>query len=696
MKTILYTLLLSIGISTIAQSSFSRKVEEAFEHRNFTVVLDMLSKKNISNLTTKQQWYMAESYRHIHAYKDAVRMYEQLDLEKLDIDIAYLNFAQLLEIEEEYQKAAVYYHLYLQKHPENHLSAWHEASCVHLDELPQLHENITIKALSVNSEENDFMGFIDGENVVIVSSGHSSSRKRYKGDGQHFLDYYTIDPADDGTVNLLDIDRHLGSPLHEGPGFFDKKTQTLYLTRNASMHDVDGERIANLKIYQSKRKGNSWSSVEELSINDKMSSSGHPTGLSGSDFLIYASDREGGHGKTDLYLIKKIGEGWSKPMSLGDLVNTEGHELFPHMVNDSTLYFASNGHGGYGGLDLYQAKISNEKVVSVLNMGKGFNTSKDDFGIVFTDAYQSEGYFSSDRDGGNGGSDIYHFEAPRATNFVVRLRNERGEFINNIKGWYFDSKGFHEFTTHKEGFSALHFPKGEQGFIEINDESYLPISHNFKTKGLKDTLDLVLQTRDGFVEVGGKIVDHDNLQGVPHARVEVDLGIQVYVDTTDDAGNFSFVLPKRKKYEFVMYKEGYLSAHGNLADAQVIDAAPAKKGALMKIENIYYDYNEDYITAQAKPILDSLVRIMQLNPSLQIEVSSHADARGTDSYNEDLSLRRAKSVLDYLKKQNIKSDRLSIRYYGEEKLVNNCGDSKECAEAQHTKNRRTEFRIVSF
>tara|TARA_B100000809_G_C14934381_1_gene458058 strand:- start:2 stop:739 length:738 start_codon:yes stop_codon:yes gene_type:complete len=232
-------------------------------------------------------------------------------------------------------------------------------------------------------------------------------------------------------------------------------------------------------------------------------------------------------------------------------------------------------------------------------------------------------------------------------------------------------------------------------------DGYQPYHNNFIISHTTDTLKVTLVPLDNHIQINGLILDERNKEPISDAKVRLDVDSISYMDTTNSDGEFNFIVPEKEEYNITFYKEGYFTT--NMLSSSTDDDIEIEEpltvisaGMILNIENIYYEYDKDKITYQAEKILDSLAIIMTLNPKLEIEVSSHADSRGSVTYNENLSLQRAKSVIDYLKTKNIKQSRLSIRYYGESKLSNDCGDDINYAEASHSLNRRTEFKVYAY
>jgi outer membrane protein OmpA-like peptidoglycan-associated protein/tetratricopeptide (TPR) repeat protein len=700
MKNLLFIILILSAVNLVAQNKSRVKAQQAFTHKKYAETIAIIQKIPRYELSISDRKMMAESYHQVHDYEMALITYNKLEKEGQIKDSSYLSYGEVLESNGEYSKASIYYKLYNENHPGHQTSLNHINNYKNISNY-RLNKGIIFNQFDLNTHENDFVGFIKDNELIMVSSGFSTSKKKYKWDNQHFLNYYTC-ITEKNTLKAVPITSQLTSKLHEGPGYYDSFSKVLYFTKNAPMHhsNKDYEVLSNLKIYTSKYSDDRWQKVEELPINHEEFSTGHPTGLPGDNFLIYSSNKPDGYGEADLYIIFRSEQGWSEPKNLGKDINTENQELFPFLLNDSTLYFASNGHNGFGGLDIFKAELKNGAAINVENLGHGFNTPKDDFGIVYINSLANEGYFSSDRTGGTGGADIYTFKND-INSPVLKVINEYGQSLGQKTGEIIIEDSMINFTTNENGVSILPITNKNTLNVKVSAEGYKPFNEKFTLSYSKDTLFVILHALKSHTEIRGIILDEENQAPISNVKVQLDVDTTSYIDTTNNNGEFNFILPKEEKYTITFYKTGYLTTKSSTESDKrnIIISKPLtaiNEGMFLNIKNIYYDFNEDYITYQAEPILDSLANIMLVNPSLEIEVSSHTDSRGSLAHNEDLSLRRAKSVIDYLKTKKIKVSRLSLKYYGESKLSNDCGDGVDCDEVYHSSNRRTEFRIIRF
>ncbi len=203
----------------------------------------------------------------------------------------------------------------------------------------------------------------------------------------------------------------LSSPYHEGPVCFNRKADRIFFTRTNTSKGIrraDERGVSGLKIYEAVRGPFDWEQIKELPFNNDGYSCLHPALSADETKLFFASNRPDSYGGMDIYVSEWTGEQWSEPYNLGPEINTSKNEAFPFIFENGTLFFASDGHEGYGGYDLYSVDISGRRWGAVTNLGPPFNSSADDIGLILSPA-GSEGYFTSSRSGGLGKDDIYFF-----------------------------------------------------------------------------------------------------------------------------------------------------------------------------------------------------------------------------------------------------------------------------------------------
>lgn len=336
--------------------------------------------------------------------------------------------------------------------------------------------------------------------------------------------------------------------------------------------------------------------------------------------VYFASDMAGGLGGHDLYyVIYDEDFNFGTPINLGPAVNTSGHERNPFKV-ENRFYFSSDGHTGLGGLDVYQATISDNQVSEVNNMGAPYNSPQDDY--AFALLKKGQAVLSSDRNGGIGIDDIYLIEE-MYRRFRARVLDCDGNLIQDDLVFSLENL---------DRMAKVETQNGNDGDINADLEIETGYVVNISKKGYFSKKDTTVTTK-GF---DGELLEREyRLAKIPYQ-------MPVYVDL------------------------------------------------------LYYDLDKDAIREEAKPTLNKLAEMMKSYSFLDLMVRSHTDARASDSYNETLSNKRADAVVAYLKDQGIDQSRISAEWFGEEELVNECGDGRPCPEPEHQLNRRSELVLKAF
>jgi peptidoglycan-associated lipoprotein len=378
----------------------------------------------------------------------------------------------------------------------------------------------------------------------------------------------------------------VSSGFDEGTPSFSKDGNTMYYTYCAE--DATEPRTA--EIYISSRGGAAWGKGQRAAIvKDSITLLAHPAASPDGMYLYFTADAVGGFGGKDLFRARLVGPADFGPMeNLGPDINTEGDELFPYVRDSVTIYFASNGHPGMGGLDIFKATLDSTGAWNVENMGMPVNSMADDFGITFA-GEEERGYFSSNRNDARGWDHLYSFDYPTVTIFI-------------------------------------------EGYVSDNDE--YPIEGSIVRIVGKDGLNVKVPVKpDGSYRV----------------ELERDISYVMMASAPNFLNqNFELKTDAEEKNE-TYYVDFYLS--------------PIDKPVV--VENIFYDFDKATLRPESKEALDHLIKILNDNPNVTIELGAHTDRKGADAYNEKLAQRRAQSVVDYLIEAGIETARLTAKGYGE-------------------------------
>ena len=557
--------------------------------------------------------------------------------------IVYLRLAQMQHKAGAYAEAIKNYDIYSENAPSSQLAINGIQGC---ELAPGWRKNPTRYEVhrmeKFNSRRAEFSPMLTGDkydHLYFASSRTKDKEAKISAiTGQNNNNLFLVKQDEKGAwLAPQELEDEVNTEFDEGTPSFSSDGNTMYYTYCAQ--DPEGPRTA--EIYISNRSSAKWGKGTRATIvKDSVTALGHPSISPDGKYLYYVSDAVGGFGGKDIFRSKVLGSNSFGPMeNLGEEINTAGDELFPYCRDSVTLYFASNGHPGMGGLDLFKATQDSTGHWKVENMGAPINSMGDDFGITF--AGQAEkGFFSSNRNDARGYDHLYSFELPSITIAI-------------------------------EGM--------------VNDVDEYPIE-----------------------EATVRIVGKD--------------GLNVKVPVKKD-GSYRVELERDIRYVMMASARGYLNQNYELHtgpeeknETYIVDFFLSPISKPVVIENIFYDFDKATLRPESKKALDEMIKMLNDNPNVTIELGAHTDRKGTDQYNERLASRRAQSVVDYLIAGGIKADRLEAKGYGESvpKTINkkmakqhdflNEGDvlteefilnlTPEQQEIADQINRRTEFKVL--
>lgn len=574
------------------------------------------------------------------AYMNALR-YDYPD------SIVSLRLGQMYQKSGKYMDAIRHYNDFLLLNPESQLAL----NGIKGSELaPQWKQNpnryIVKRMEKFNSRRGEFCPMLYGEKydqLYFTSSRTPKGANKDKDEtisaitGQRNNDFFLVKQDEQGNwLAPVELEDEVNTEFDEGTPSFSKDGNTMYYTYCAQ--DPEGPRTS--EIYVSTRSSAKWGKGTRASIvKDSVTALGHPAVSPDGKYLYYVSDAVGGFGGKDIFRSRLVGNDFGPMENLGPDINTPGDEMFPYVRDSVTLYFASNGHPGMGGLDLFKATQDSTGKWHVENLKAPINSMGDDFGITF-EGDKEKGFFSSNRNDARGYDHLYSFELPIITIFI-------------------------------------------EGIVFDVDEN--PIE-------------------DATVRIVGK----DGLNEKVLAKKD---------------GTYRVELERDIRYVMMASARGYLNQNFELKtgpeeknETYIVDFYLSPISKPIVIENIFYDFDKATLRPESQKALDEMIKMLNDNPNVTIELGAHTDRKGSDQYNERLAQRRAQSVVDYLIAGGIEKERLEAKGYGESvpKVINkkmaknydflNEGDvlteefiltlTPEQQEIADQINRRTEFKVL--
>lgn len=637
-----------------------------------------------------------------------------------------LHYAQALMNLQRYNDAIPYLKQYQASSTADRRIANMIKSCEMAGDMMNKMPNGAAKFLPINTDGSEFGPSINGNKLVFTSdSSINTNSKIDKWTGNPYYNIYTITCSENGRCSGdLDVVKgKVNTKYHDGPAVFTAEGDKMYFTRtnyqkqflyNGSLPDNEG--VVRLQImvatdYDSATQA--FKKVKPFLFNDKDYSTAHPAISPDGKVLVFSSDMPGGVGGSDLYMCTKDATGsWSAPVSLGNVLNTEGEEMFPFLDNDNTLYFASNGHVGMGGLDIYKSSWNGSGFNAPKNMGMPLNSPYDDMSLTLRRGAKT-GYFASNRPAMKKGDNIYSVNlsdlflsvkvmdagtgelVPASTMKLKALDDERtytGGSNGSVSAKILPESQY-TVTISKPGYksqtldvSTLNKMKSDTIFKSVSLESDFAINYNVVV--LDETTMLPIdQCMIVFAKMGSQMSDTAYITGG-----------QLYSANMEPNEEYHVYAVKNMYYsnERMVSTAGITTNMGQINLKDTLYMKELKVGEVYKIDNIYYDYDKANIRADAKPSLNGVIDLLDQYSDMSIQINSHTDCRGSASYNLRLSKARANSVIKYLQQRGISRSRLKHKGFGETKPVETCDKCDDCSEDQHQRNRRTEFQIISM
>lgn len=402
--------------SLLAQKSKGKAADKIYEDLGYKLAIPEYEKQETMNQQDLRR--IANSFRLNHDTENAEIWYAQV-VEISQAPVDYLHYAQMLQSNGRLKDAKKYY---LQYHEMLGGDASDKRGQVLANAIERIndfkHSGVEIKNEEIlNTEKLDFSPAYYKDGVVFVSSrgvAKIGGGSKDKWIDDNFMALFFSEELEDGSLSDPEPFSYvLTTKYHEGPVDFVQNSKKIFFTRNnynKGKRKNNSKGIMKQNIYSSTRSEEEWSEPLELPFNTVEYEEVHPAVSPDGRKLFFSSDRPGGYGEMDLYVVEKRGGRWGSPVNLGSEINTAGNELFPFVHDDGTLYFSSNGLGGIGGLDIFSTYSVDDSIwVQPENIGVPFNSKKDDFGFIMNTT-GTEGYLSSAREGGFGTDDIYSFK----------------------------------------------------------------------------------------------------------------------------------------------------------------------------------------------------------------------------------------------------------------------------------------------
>ncbi len=592
---------------------------------------------------------LADCYRLTSNFAEAKNWYgKTVEIEGVD-PVNYFYLGQTLRSLGLYDKAVEAFNTFNTLHPDSLNGEQYYRFCIDIQpwlNLPNMAEIKNVEAL--NTEFSEFGPAFYKNGLVFTSDRRIDALDKsvYGWTNFGFLDLYFSEPeyADSfwGAMKKpSSMSGRFNQFYHDGPVTFNSDFSHIFITRtttSGAKKDSKNIKTYLLKIFSANiEKNGNIGQYAAFPFNSDQYSLAHPTLSKNNNQIIFSSDMPGGFGGSDLYISSFVNGNWTKPVNLGDKINTSGNEVFPYWASDTVLFFSSTGHLGYGGLDIFQTVFTGGAWTEPENLKLPVNSSYDDFGIVLNNNLDG-GFFSSNRPEGKGADDIYAFRDLKHSN----------------------EKRTVPVVTEVSGKIKIRGYVKQQGAETALEDATVFVLETGKTE-----VTILKTDKNGAFET---VVDYDQ----------------------------PFILKAMKDgfiYDCKLFRSPTDTEVKTFDIPQDLLLAKLEVDQFFTVQNIYYDLGKWNIREDAYQALDNLVQIMKQYP-IKAELSSHTDSRASADYNMELSQKRAESAVRYIILQGVDPGRITAKGYGETKLVNGCADGIPCTEEQHQANRRTEFKIT--
>ncbi|MEO8239068.1 MAG: OmpA family protein [Flavobacterium sp.] len=641
---------------------------------------------------------LADSYYYTNDLIKAQRYYRLL-LKNYDKDLDrnyYYRYAQTLKASNSYEDANTVLKEYYAKSANTEDAINYEKELKELENVSAIGNRFEIKNLAINTPNSEFGAVRYKDSLVFagVKLKPGLFDKKYKWDNEAYLNLVAIPLKNINTADSIVhyFSKELKTGMHESNAVFTKDGKTIYFTRNNSKNGSkrkNEEKISNLQIFKAELINGKWTNITSLPFNSDNYSVEHPALSADEKTLYFASDMPGTLGSFDIFSVNVNLGAFDTPKNLGPIVNTDKREQFPFASKDNKLYFSSDGHLGYGSLDVFVSEIDGKEYKKPVNIGLPLNSNSDDFSFTI-DSDTKEGFFASNRAGGKGSDDIYQFKELKdlivedcmqlITGIITDTDTKSALGNATVILQDLDKKTIKTITTNTDGkFSFTVFC--ETSYIVLaSKEKYTDNSKSLisgKERNVSNDASMVLKSLEIIKQEEKKIEEQ---------KKEKEALALIVLDEANKKAKADKIaaeeVKKKEKVSQILSREK--------------DVVKDKDRLIIKTDPIYFDYNMWYIRKESKVVLGRVVALMKKYPEMVIEIGSHTDCRGNAKFNEDLSQKRANSTREFIIESGINEKRVMAKGYGESVPIIKCKTDDSCSEEEHELNRRSEFVIKNL
>ncbi len=670
--TLFFSVLLVAQV--FAQKNYTQEADNNWKSESYFTAVDLYKKAYTKEKKKTEKiriiFRIGECYRLIENPQLAIEWYLKSEKAKYGVEepLLFFHLAETHRLTGKYSEAKEYYNQYKQLVPSDPKGQEGYLACEKAEKWTEKPTAYIVENVSqLNSKQYDYsptlLGRKKDEMIFVSSRPGTMGNELDSRSGESFSDLFFSEQDRKGKWSIA---KPLAAPVNtefnEGSAAITDRDKEIYYTHCT----IEKNKSQGCEIWKATKRATDWVEPVKMKFFDDSVTVGHPSISAKNQLLFFSSNAPDGKGGKDIWFVAwdKESSAWGEPQNV-EGINTTGDEMFPFIKKDGTLYFASTGHLGMGGLDMFKAEQTGKnKWGKVENLRFPLNSPSHDFGIIFINN-QEKGYFTSNRAGGKGGDDIYSFKMPpiiyalQGTIKDVDCKNPIGGAIVKLIGTDGSSV---EALTDAQGFYKFDEKENAERYIGENTSYTIVVSKSSPAKNISTDCESTDYRKRGYLAGKGQ---------------ETTVGME-------------------KSTAFVHDFELQCSNCGEIKFSTVL--YETAKWSLMVTDKI-----------NSKDSLNDLYQVLIENPNVVIELLAHTDARGRDDKNQILSQKRAQSCVDYLVSKGIATDRMVAKGMGEasplsitrggntvvynEEFINSL-PTKEEKLAAHQANRRTVFSIL--
>ena len=662
------TLFILTQTVVFAQNKDLERGLKLYAKKEYKLAIPVLKKYTQSHKNKEAKRTLFKCYIETKQNKEALSVGERM-IENSEADaIDFLNLANLLKKLHRYEEAKKWYIQYSKLNPSDKIALQHIQAFKLIKEIT--HDTLYIaKSININTSQTDYATSLYKDGLILVSGrSNKYSKQISRKTKDHYFNLYFSKKIGTKYSIPQPLTKDLNSKYHEGSASFSSNEKFIYFSRNKGTVNLNGQ--AQLHIYISRYNNKRWDKPELFQYASDNYSTGHPSISKDGKLLFFISNMPGGYGGTDIYYCKKQGFSWGPPINLGPNINTSGNEMFPYINENKILYFSSNGHIGFGGLDIFKSLFEQNNWTYPINIGYPFNSDKDDFAYLF-DHKKKIGYFSSNR---NNSDDIFEFQTNKEKQKTLKGRISKlrpNDPIDSATVYLVDKKIVLDKTyTNSSGDFNFNIFKNKKYSLVIKKQGfkmkrilYFPLNSD-KERNMKIRLE-----ESPWSSIKAFVKNQFSSKPIKNAKIEIvnkTYNLSSFCKT-DINGNFSLDVDTGNYYNLIVSKPGYFTTViSNYMHDYIhsIDLIKTKGNQTIELRTSTFPNQGWLLKEITKGELNNVIEILNNNPDILVEIRASTKIDNGSKNNKALCLKRATEAINYIISQGIPANRIKAKTIG--------------------------------